>query len=101
MRLGLRRLLVLVSWVTVLVASCAPAPTQLIVVVDSDIPIPSGLDDVEVTVSSSMGTMASEHQALTSSSQLPLTLAVISSGELLGPIDVHAEGSRLGSVIVT
>jgi hypothetical protein len=82
--------------------ACAPAPTQLVVVVDTDLPIPSGLDDVSVTVTApGMGTMASEHQALTSSAPLPLTLAVVPSGDFLGPIDVVAEGSHLGALVVS
>jgi hypothetical protein len=99
MRLGLRSA-ALITWLAVAVAACT-TPTQLIVVVDTDLPIPSGLDDVSVTVTSpEMGTMASEHQPLTSASGLPLTLAVVPSGDYLGPIDVRAEGSRGGSLVV-
>lgn len=82
-------------------ASCAPPPTQLIVVVDTDLQVPGELDAVSITVSSTTGVMESERQALASASTLPLTVTVIPSGEFLGPIDVVAQGGLDGSVVLT
>jgi hypothetical protein len=81
--------------------SCAPAATQLIVSVDTDLLIPSELDRVAVSVTGPTGSMAREEQALLSAaSSLPLTLAVIPSGDVLGPIEVVAIGYRGGAEVV-
>ncbi len=82
------------------VAACTPGPTQLVVVVDTDIPIPTGIDDVSITVSSETGVMESQHQALSSRALLPLTLGVTTDGDFLGPILVVAEGTLDGVRVV-
>lgn len=80
-------------------AACAPGPTELVVVVDTDLVIPSELDEVRITVTRPDGTTALETRALTNRSLLPLTLGVVADGDVLGPIEVVAEG-RLGGVHV-
>lgn len=59
-----------------LVVSCAPAPTQLIVVVDTDLRIPDDLDRVTVSVTVDGDVIESE-QARPTAAALPLTLSVI------------------------
>lgn len=81
--------LVLATWAC---ASCTPSPTQLVVVVDTDLAIPSALDEVSITVSSETGVMESETQRLSSRAMLPLTLGVVTDGDFLGPIEVVARG---------
>ncbi len=81
-------------------AGCRGATTQLVVVVDTDLAIPSALDQVRVTVSDGDTRMASEEQSLRSASALPLTVSVVPDGDFLGPIDVIAVGTRGGSEVV-
>jgi hypothetical protein len=79
--------------------ACSPAPTQLIVVVDTDLAIPGELDEVRISVTSDRGAMGSERQPLASPALLPLTLSLVAEGEDLGPVEVVAEG-RLDGVLV-
>src|SRR5262245_14097551 len=83
-------------------AGCAQPPTPLIVVVDTDLAIPSALDRVEITVVGPDGiTMETERIMLSGPSSLPLTLGVSPSGERLGPIDITAIGRVDGTLVVT
>ncbi|MCB9596116.1 MAG: hypothetical protein H6719_25565 [Sandaracinaceae bacterium] len=82
-----------------LAGGCVAGPTQLVVVVDSDLAIPAELDRVRVTVMADDTRMASEEQALGSASLLPLTVAAVPEDDSLGPIDVIAEGF-VGSALV-
>ena len=82
-------------------AGCAPSATQLVVVVDTDLSIPSALDEVRVQVTGPSGMMETETSALGSRMALPLTLAVIPDDEMvLGPIDVIARGYRDGVFVI-
>lgn len=87
---------------TLALAGCA-GPTELVVVVDSDMTIPSELDEVRLTVTGPAGTPASASQRLGGAGNpaLPLTVAVRPSGDALGPITLVAEGLRGGTVEVT
>ncbi|MEZ4339570.1 MAG: hypothetical protein R3B82_23350 [Sandaracinaceae bacterium] len=80
-------------------ASCGTGPTQLIVVVDTDLAIPTALDRVRVSVTADADRMASQEQRLSSSAVLPLTVSAVPEDGSLGPIDVVAEGF-LGSALV-
>ncbi len=79
---------------------CAPTPTQLVVVVDSDLSIPAALDEVRLTVRDPAGELREDEQALARASDLPLTLSVIAEGEALGPIEVHAAGYLDDALVV-
>ena len=99
----MRALHVVLAFVLLLatvLASCTPGPTQLVVVVDTDLAIPSALDDVEIRVSSDTGVMEEQHQPLSSRLLLPLTLGVVTDGEFLGPILVVARGTLDGALVV-
>jgi hypothetical protein len=89
-------------WLALLLAaSCAPSPTQLIVVVDTDLRIPDDLDRVTVSVTVD-GEVIESEQARPTAAALPLTLSVIpSSEERLGPIVVEASGYDGTRLIVT
>jgi len=84
-----------------LAAGCAPSATQLIVSVDTDLPVRSGLNRVVVTVA--RGSTTHEQSAvLNDRSSLPLTLAVIPEDEAsLGPIRVTATGYLGSTMVVT
>jgi hypothetical protein len=85
-----------------LLGACAPAPTQLIVVVDTDFDVPGGLDLVEVTVTGPDGARFTESQVMEGSGSLPLTLTVVpESLERLGPLQIEAVGSHDGTDRVT
>jgi hypothetical protein len=81
-------------------AGCAPAATQLIVVVDSDLRIPSAIDEVRLTVRDPSGQDSEQNQDLSSAADLPLTLSLIAEGEALGPVNVHAAGYLDGELVV-
>jgi hypothetical protein len=83
-------------------ASCGqPALTQLIVVVDSDIPVPAQLDAIRVVVTSTDGaTMATRDQVLASATELPATLGVVHRDGPLEPITVVAIGRHGESDVV-
>lgn len=79
-------------------AACGADPTQLIVVVDSDIPVPDRLDTIRVQAA--IG--AQEHAAagiLTADDGLPRMVALTHRGGELGPVDVTVTG--LGDATVT
>jgi hypothetical protein len=81
-------------------AACAPQPTQLIVVVDTDIVIPGALDQIDVEITSPTGATETERATMLSGRErLPLTVGVAPSGERLGPIDVVAIGRRSGAEV--
>ena len=82
-------------------AGCAPAPTQLVVVVDTDIPIPGQLDEVIVQGTGPSGVMERESATLGDRTALPLTVGVSPSGDALGPIEVVALGRLGGALVVT
>lgn len=82
------------------VPSCAPSATQLVVVVDTDLAIPSALDEVRVQVTGPEGMSETEMTRLASRSALPLSLGVAPSGAVLGPIDVIATGYVDGDFVV-
>jgi hypothetical protein len=81
--------------------ACAPTPTQLVVVVDTDLRVPTELDGVRITVTRPDRTTESETENLADRTALPLTLSVIAEGEALGPIDVVADGLMGEDVVVS
>jgi hypothetical protein len=64
------------------------------VVVDTDFAIPGELDSIAVEITGPQGTTETERTTLGSRAPLPLTLGVVPSSALLGPIDVVAIGGR-------
>ncbi len=87
--------------VTLFLPACAPSATQLIVSVDTDLPVRTAIDRVTVSVSRE-GTTHEESGVLNDRRSLPLTLSVIpEDGESLGPIRVTATGYLASEVVVT
>ena len=75
--------------------------TQLIVVTEASLQVPSELDQVEITITSPSGVMGHRMMAIRSTADLPVTLGVVHRGGPLGPIHITVRG-RLGEVeIVT
>ncbi len=83
-------------------AGCSQAPaTELVVEVDTDYPIPAGIDQIDVDVTGPDGMHHVEHQPMISASALPYTLTVLPAGASLGPVRVEARGLHAGTVVVT
>ena len=80
----------------------ADPATQLVVVVDSDLHVPSRIDRVAVTVTGPAGTPEVVEQMLGEGApELPLTLGVSPSGPALGPVTITADAFLGDSRIVT
>ena len=81
-------------------AACASPLTELVVVVDTDLRMPSELDALEIVITPPAGDPRTQERALTGDEMLPFTLTVVPSGEL-GPFEVRAVGRLDGAVVVT
>lgn len=84
-------------------AACASPPTQLVVVVDTDLALGAEVDAIEVRVDGPSGiTAGSEETELAPGDRerLPLTVGVSPSGDSLGPIDVVATARLDGARVV-
>lgn len=77
------------------------APTQLIVVVDTDYAIPGGIDEVDIDVMGPDGMHHLERQPMVSVADLPYTLTVVPRGSALGPIRIEATGLHAGTTVVS
>jgi len=73
--------------------------TQLIVVVDTDMAIPSGLDGVDFAIVGAGGMRVTAHSAIASSAALPLTLALEPAGDG-GNVDIQITGTLLDAAVV-
>lgn len=85
----------------VLLAACADDPTQLVVVVDTDLGIPTELDAVRVEVVTPSGERPEPiRQALSAQGDLPRWVTLVHRGGPLGPIEIEAVGSLAGGDVV-
>ena len=82
-----------------LVTACGTDPTQIMVVVRSDLAIPNELDEVRINVFG-LGDQPTVDADLRAGS-LPRTLALVRTGGPLGPIVVEARGYLAGALVVT
>ncbi len=83
-----------------LAAGCTAGVTEVVVVVDTDLPVPSQLDAIAVTVSEPVTQPSRAFGAVTGPADLPRTVGVVRSGGALGPVTVRAEGLRAGRTVV-
>jgi hypothetical protein len=84
------------AMVASLVAGCG-SPTEIFVVVDSD--VPAMLDTVTVLVTPPAGDLQSATGA-TADQPLPRTLGLVHETGPLGPVQVHVQGSFGGSLVI-
>jgi len=95
------RFLGLGAWLSalVLLAACSNELTELVVVVDSDLPVPAGLDEVVVTVEGASPARFDAQTRLVGAGapRLPVTLGVRPREPGSGPVTLRAVG-RLGDV---
>ena len=81
---------------TALLTACTGELTELLVVVDSDLAVPSELDSVRVTTES-----MSAAGALTNVSPLPRTVGIVHrGGESYGPLVITVVGTQGGTEVV-
>ena len=73
--------------------------TQIVVVVDSDLPVPDALDGLHIEVSGTKP-MREIDTPLDAEHMLPRTLGIVYSGGELGPLRVLARGMREGTMVV-
>lgn len=94
------------AWVTVLfalgVVACSSAPTEVLVVVSSDLAVPAELDEVVVTVTHPDGVQTRQATATLGAGQLPLprSLGLVHEGGPLGLYRVLVEGRRAGAAVI-
>ncbi len=84
-----------------LALACSSDPTQVIVVVDSDLTVPSELDGLVIEVTGPDGEVQSASGGLGPMElPLPRTLALSHTSGALGPFDVVARGQRSGATVI-
>ena len=83
-------------------AGCSARPlTQLVVVTESSLDIPSDLDQIEIDITSPSGAMGQRMVAIASRANLPATLGVVHRDGPLGPVHIRVRGLARGMVMVT
>jgi|GEM_PF-781791 len=94
-----RRLAVLLA--PILVMSCAPISTELVVVVDTDFAVPGEVDRVEVTISGPSGRSSVTASNLGPGSSLPLSVGASPvEGAALSPVTITAVALLQGRTLV-
>jgi hypothetical protein len=85
-----------------LAAGCADSLTEIVVVVDSDLPVPMRMDEVIVRASGPQEVPKSARAALTgpSASILPLTVGLVPKDGRAGPVTIRASARRAGADVV-
>jgi hypothetical protein len=82
------------------IASCARAPvTEIAIVSDTDLAVPSGLDAIEIRVMDARGTVQTARADLAAGAPLPVTLGLVSDGGQ-GTLDVAVIGELAGAEIL-
>ena len=74
--------------------------TELLVVVDSDLPVPAELDAVRVEVTGAMAASATGSLTGPGATPLPRTVGLVHRGGALGPIEVNVVGTRGGTEVI-
>ncbi len=92
---------ILLSALCVLLVSCGNDLTEILVVVDSDLAVPMGLDAVRVDVSGVEAMSASGTLTGADAEPLPRTVGIVHSGGSLGPLTVTVVGSAMGTEVVS
>jgi hypothetical protein len=99
----MKRLLRALGWaLTLACIGCNVRPlTQLVVVTETSLRVPSELDQIEIDITSPSGSMGHRMAAISSSTNLPATLGVVHRSGPLGPIHIRVRARLRDSVIVT
>lgn len=77
--------------------------TQLVVVVDSDLAVPSALDGIRVAIEGPSGMTQTIERSLVGPGrlELPMSFSLVPAGDALGPVEVVATGTRDGTDVIT
>ncbi|MBW2461120.1 MAG: hypothetical protein JRH11_05705 [Deltaproteobacteria bacterium] len=84
----------------VLFTGCGGDATEVLIVTDSDLPVPGGLDSLETTVTGPDGEDQRAVADLTDT-PLPRRLSVLHDGGPLGPFEVVVSGRLMGTPLVS
>lgn len=88
------------SLTAALAACTADPPTELVVVVDTDLAVPAEAGAIEIEVLMPSERVETRSTVLTSRAVLPVTLGVVHREGPLGPVRLEARAMRAGSVVV-
>ncbi|NUN52812.1 MAG: hypothetical protein HUU06_08505 [Planctomycetaceae bacterium] len=83
------------------VSACSNDPTEIVVVVHSDLAVPSAIDSLRIDVLEPDGETKSSTLALASAASLPGRLGVTHGSGALYPVEIVATGLAAGRPIVT
>src|SRR5688572_13527868 len=78
---------------------CSQTPTEVVLIVDSDLAVPGEIDGVEIVVLGPGGgttTLRTDLRA-EGAPRFPLTVGLEPEGDVLGPVEVTATARRGGS----
>lgn len=92
------RLFVLSS-LTVLVG-CGSSPTEIVVLVDTNVPVPAGIDTITLKVTAPDGQVVSASADL-ASTPLPVSQSHIQKGSMPGPYRFEATGEKAGITLLS
>ncbi|MBX3270361.1 MAG: hypothetical protein KF729_08865 [Sandaracinaceae bacterium] len=83
-------------------SACSAPPTQVLVVVSSDLAVPAELDEIAVTITHPDGAATRTAGAALGPGEVPLprTLAMLHEGGPLGPYRLRVEGRRGGAAVL-
>lgn len=84
----------------VVAAGCAEEPTEIVLVVESDLAVPSELDAVRVSAIGPSGQTTTSSADLAAGPALPRTVVLVHAGGPLGPVDVTVTGDLGGAPVV-
>jgi len=92
---------VFLAWSALLIPSCTSTATEIHVVVYTDLPVPSGVDELRITASIGGAVMMSATARLgAGEAPLPRTLVLAHRGGPLGPVRIEAQALLSGTVRV-
>src|SRR5262249_38959721 len=103
-RLVLLRRFVVTALAALVLTSCGPAITEIVVVVDSDLLVPSEMDEVQIRVANEVATtlLASRSVATSSASTLlPATVGVRPGQDAAATITITAAARLAGADVLT
>lgn len=80
-------------------SACEEDPTELVVVVDTDYPVPQGIATIRVEATDPDDNVRESTQELTSTVDLPSYVVLLHESGSLGPYFIRAEGLRDGALI--
>lgn len=77
--------------------------TQLVVVVDSDLAVPSALDGLRVEIEGPSGMTQTLERTLVGPGriELPMSFSLVPAGDALGPVEIVATGTRGGTDLIS